>query len=55
MVCTLAENDTEFDCPCYGSRFDKNWRVLSGPVQQPLKNLRVEIMEDNTLKPHTRG
>lgn len=55
LGCTIAENGVEFDCPCHGSRFDESGAVLTGPAQQPLKNLRVEILEDNTLKLHTRG
>jgi cytochrome b6-f complex iron-sulfur subunit len=55
LGCTIMENGTEFNCPCHGSRFDENGAVLAGPAQQPLKNLRVEILEDNTLRLHTRG
>jgi cytochrome b6-f complex iron-sulfur subunit len=55
LGCTISENDAEFDCPCHGSRFDENGAVLAGPAQQPLKNLTVEILEDNTLKLHTKG
>jgi Rieske Fe-S protein len=55
LGCTVAENGAEFDCPCHGSRFDENGAVLAGPAQNPLRNLRVEILEDNTLKLHTKG
>jgi Rieske Fe-S protein len=55
LGCTITENGAEFECPCHGSRFDENGAVLAGPAQQPLKNLRVEILEDNTLKLHTKG
>jgi cytochrome b6-f complex iron-sulfur subunit len=55
LGCTLAENGMEFACPCHGSRFDENGVVLEGPAQKPLKNLRVEILEDSTLKLHTKG
>ena len=55
LGCTLAENGAEFACPCHGSRFDENGAVLEGPAQKPLKNLRVEILEDSTLKLHTKG
>jgi cytochrome b6-f complex iron-sulfur subunit len=55
LGCTISENGAEFDCPCHGSRFDENGAVLAGPAQQPLKNLTVEILEDNTLKLHTKG
>ncbi len=55
LGCTITEDGAEFECPCHGSRFDENGAVLTGPAQQPLKNLRVEILEDNTLKLHTKG
>ena len=55
LGCTISENGAEFECPCHGSRFDENGAVLAGPAQQPLKNLTVEILEDNTLKLHTKG
>jgi Rieske Fe-S protein len=55
LGCTIAENGAEFECPCHGSRFDKDGIVMKGPAQNPLKNLRVEILEDNTLRLHTRG
>ena len=55
LGCSIAENGAEFECPCHGSRFDENGAVLAGPAQQPLKNLRVEILEDNKLKLHAKG
>ncbi len=55
LGCTLAENGAEFACPCHGSRFDENGAVLEGPAQKPLKNLRVEILEDKTLRLHIKG
>jgi Rieske Fe-S protein len=55
LGCTLAESASGFDCPCHGSRFDENGQVLAGPAQKPLKNLRVEILEDQTLKLYTKG
>jgi Rieske Fe-S protein len=55
LGCTLAESASGFDCPCHGSKFDENGNVLAGPAQKPLNDLRVEILEDNTLKLHTKG
>ena len=55
LGCTLAESASGFDCPCHGSQFDENGDVLAGPAQKPLKNLRVEILEDDTLKLYTKG
>jgi len=55
LGCTLAESASGFDCPCHGSKFDENGNGLAGPAQKPLKNRRVEILEDQTLKLHTKG
>jgi nitrite reductase/ring-hydroxylating ferredoxin subunit len=55
LGCTVAESPSGFDCPCHGSRFDENGDVLAGPAQKPLKTLRVEILEDEILKLHTKG
>ena len=55
LGCTLAESSAGFECPCHGSRFDENGKMLAGPAQKPLKNLRVEILEDQTLKLYTKG
>jgi len=55
LGCTIAESATGFDCPCHGSQFDENGDLLAGPAQKPLMTLRVEILEDNTLKLHTKG
>jgi cytochrome b6-f complex iron-sulfur subunit len=55
LGCTIEENGAEFACPCHGSQFDRAGTVLKGPAQKPLKNLRVEVLEDNTLRLYTRG
>lgn len=44
MGCELAWNNAErsWDCPCHGSRFDKDGTVLEGPAVEPLKQLKQE-------------
>ena len=42
MKCMLRWNDAErsWDCPCHGSRFAPDGRVIEGPALQPLRHLR---------------
>jgi cytochrome b6-f complex iron-sulfur subunit len=55
LGCTVEQDGGEFACPCHGSRFDKNGVVLKGPAQKPLQKLRVDVLEDNTLRLYTDG
>jgi glycine/D-amino acid oxidase-like deaminating enzyme len=40
MGCTTKWNEAErtWDCPCHGSRFTEDGKVLHGPAVEPLKN-----------------
>lgn len=39
LGCIVSWNSTErsWDCPCHGSRFDPNGKVLNGPAIGPLE------------------
>jgi cytochrome b6-f complex iron-sulfur subunit len=55
LGCTVVLDGEGFACPCHGSRFDPEGRVLAGPASQSLHRLRVEIREDDTLVVFTDG
>lgn len=36
LGCNVKHTAGGFECPCHGSRYDQNGRVLSGPAPRPL-------------------
>jgi glycine/D-amino acid oxidase-like deaminating enzyme/nitrite reductase/ring-hydroxylating ferredoxin subunit len=46
MACHVAWNNTEgtWDCPCHGSRFMPDGKVLSGPAESPLEPLHRKAL-----------
>ncbi|MEW5829331.1 MAG: Rieske (2Fe-2S) protein [Chloroflexota bacterium] len=55
LGCTVEANEDGFTCPCHGSRYDRDGMVLQGPARESLRRLRVEILEDETLRLFTDG
>jgi len=53
LGCTVEEDGEAFACPCHGSRFNIDGKVLKGPAQKPLRLLDVELLEDHTLRLYT--
>jgi len=50
LGCTVESRPDGFACPCHGSRFDLQGKLLRGPAAKPLAALRVETTPDGKLK-----
>jgi nitrite reductase/ring-hydroxylating ferredoxin subunit len=37
LGCNVRHIGTGFECPCHGSRYDENGRVIHGPAPKPLE------------------
>lgn len=56
LGCTVENNDDSegFTCPCHGSRYNKDGRLLEGPATKDLPRYRIEEQADGTLKLYTK-
>ena len=49
LGCTVTVTEDVLSCPCHGSRFDRQGKVLKGPANDPL--VRLELVEyDGMIK-----
>ena len=55
LGCTLDEDGNGFSCPCHGSRFDQDGKVMAGPADRDLPWLQVELNEEGILILSTKG
>lgn len=53
LGCTLEPNDNGFACPCHNSAFDAEGNVTHGPAVKPLRSLRIQITDENTIIAYT--
>lgn len=49
LGCTLNASPKGFSCPCHGSRFSPQGRVLKGPADRPLPRLAVKERGEDIL------
>ena len=49
LGCTVESTPEGFTCPCHGSRFDSQGKLMRGPAAKPLVQLRVETNKDGKL------
>ena len=49
LGCTVENSSQGFACPCHGSRFDLQGKVLRGPASKPLPELRLETSVDGKI------
>lgn len=43
LGCTVTVTEDALSCPCHGSRFDRQGKVLKGPADRPLERMPVEV------------
>ena len=49
LGCTVEIEESRLACPCHGSNYDREGRVLRGPAERPLARYRAELMSDDVL------
>jgi len=50
LGCVLDRKDNGFQCPCHGSRFDEQGKVISGPAPRSLACFKVDLAPDGQLR-----
>jgi len=46
LGCTVIVSEDALSCPCHGSRFDSQGKVLKGPASRSLERFKVELHGD---------
>jgi cytochrome b6-f complex iron-sulfur subunit len=53
LGCTVEYKVEGFTCPCHGSRFNTQGKVVRGPAKNSLRPLRTEIKPDDHIHVYT--
>ena len=49
LGCTVEVGSTHLVCPCHGSTFDRQGRVVRGPAEEPLPRYQTRLTSDGVL------
>lgn len=49
LGCTVSVTPEGLFCPCHGSRFDSDGKVIRGPASRPLPRLVAEVRGDRLI------
>ncbi len=49
LGCVVGRHEKGFDCPCHGSKFDSEGRIISGPAPSGLPWLHIEELPSGHL------
>ena len=49
LGCTVEIEEGRLVCPCHGSNYDREGRVLRGPAERALDRYRAELTADDVL------
>ena len=49
LGCTVTPTGWGFQCPCHGSKYTKDGKVIAGPAPRPLEWHEIRQQEDGTL------
>jgi cytochrome b6-f complex iron-sulfur subunit len=53
LGCIVAQNAEGYGCPCHGSRFGHDGKVLQGPAPSPLRWYELSLAADGQLLVNT--
>ncbi len=49
LGCMVEQRNFGFECPCHGSRYDKEGKVFKGPASTSLPQFRIQKSQDGNL------
>jgi Rieske Fe-S protein len=49
LGCTVEMSGQRLICPCHGSTYDREGKVLQGPAERPLRQFPSRVMPDGLL------